>query len=72
MLQSDWTRNDESAVLPSVSGSQKSSNSTTLATNETGELTALLSELSPNKRAVIETLLGAWGIHPHSYLEQTG
>lgn len=72
MLQSDWTRNDEAIVLPSVTGSQRHSLSATIATNETGELNALLSELSPNKRAVVETLLGAWGIHPHSYLEQTG
>jgi hypothetical protein len=72
MLQSNWIRNDEVIVPPSVSGSQRSSTSATLETSEVGELTALLSELSPNKRAVVETLLGAWGIHPHSYLEQTG
>ncbi len=72
MLQSDWTRNNEAIVSPSISGSQRSSFLTTLETSEVGELTTLLSELSPNKRAVVETLLGAWGIHPNSYLEQTG
>lgn len=72
MLQSDWNRNNEVIVSPSISGSQRSSLLKTLETSEVGELTALLSELSPNKRAVVETLLGAWGIHPHSYLEQTG
>ena len=72
MLQSDWTRSNEVTVSPSVSGSQKASISATLEANEVGELTALLSDLSPNKRAVVETLLGVWGIHPNSYLEQTG
>lgn len=73
MLYSDRLRLEVSeACISTGSGSSSASRSEKCAP-ETLDLDTLLpKDLSPNKRAIIETLISAWGVNSKVHSQPTG